>query len=453
MHVLPNTLYSLNTVLSHNDKGLAVKQTTPPSSVKLFDPATLIEPYDAYEILRSEVPVAFIEELNIHVVTRYDLLREAIRDTKTYSSKFDGFLNESRRIAFESATPEVRGKLLELQAEMVELPPTMLTLDEPEHTKYRSLVSKLFTNAQIKNAEPNVQAVIDEKIANFSAANTAHSVEFVSAFAGSVPLTIIADRLGIPAESRAFFDDAATAAASELRLTPLPGEEMIRRAQLAVDLQKLCIELIEARRREPRDDMITILANSKLEDENRYLTHGECISVLNQFLVAGHETTASAFSWGMLLLCQNPELQTQLTDNPALTRTFVEEVLRLESPVQGLPRLVTQDTELGGYPLKAGSLIMLRYGAANRDEQQFERPNEVNLERSKAGSQLAFGAGVHFCVGAPLARQELTLGFPALLRLAHDYELDPGHPPPLAEASFILRNLPELHIRWNQSSR
>ena len=424
-----------------------MNQTVPPSSVNLFDPATLIEPYSAYETLRAEAPVAYIKELNIHVVTRYDLLREAIRDTKTYSSRFDGFLNESRKIAFESSTPQVQAELLRIQGEMVELPPTMLTLDEPEHTRYRSLVSKLFTSAQIKNAQDNVQRVIDEHVAGFGAGGGANSFEFVGAFAGAVPLTIIADRLGIPAEDRDFFYDAATAAASELRLTPLSGDEMVRRAQLAVDLQKLCIRLIEERRLQPRDDMITILANSKLEDEDRQLTHGECISILNQFLVAGHETTSSAFSWGMLLLCQNPGLQQELHDDPTLIKTFVEEILRLESPVQGLPRLVTKDTELGGQTLTAGSMIMLRYGAANRDEQQFEQPERIDLQRSKAGSQLAFGAGVHFCVGAPLARQELNLGFAALINHAQNYQLDPDFAAPMAEASFILRNLPELHVR------
>ena len=161
--------------------------------------------------------------------------------------------------------------------------------------------------------------------------------------------------------------------------------------------------------------MITILANAKLEDEDRQLTHGECISVLNQFLVAGHETTSSAFGWGMLLLCRNPHVQDEIRGDEKLIKTFVEEILRLEAPVQGLPRLVKKDTDLGGYALKAGDMIMLRYGAANRDERQFEKPDELNIHRPKAGSQLAFGAGVHFCIGAPLARQELNLGFKRIL--------------------------------------
>lgn len=415
--------------------------------VQLFATDTLIDPYDAYQTLRDKAPVYFVPELNVHVITRYDLLREATMDTKTYSSKYDGFLQESQRIAFANASPEIQAELTRLASAMIIAPPTMLTLDEPEHTQYRSLVNQLFTAAQIRSSESAVQGVIDQAIASFGPGN---EIDFAETFATKVPLQIIADRLGIPQQDREFFEDAATAAASALRLTPLPGEEMVRRAQLALDLQKLCVQLIEERRREPQNDMISILANSELGVENRPLTHGECISVLNQFLVAGHETTASAFSWGMLLLCKNPELQVELRDNPALTRTFVEETLRMEAPVQGLPRLVTKDTELGGVELKAGSMVMLRYGAANRDERQFEDPDRVDLHRKRAGAQLAFGSGVHFCIGAPLARQELNLGFPALLKHAKNFRLNPNKPAPEAEASFILRNLPHLHVEYDR---
>ena len=414
--------------------------------IQLFATETLIEPYEAYEVLRNEAPVYFVPELNVHVITRYDLLRQATMDTATYSSKFDGFLQESQRIAFEAASPEVQSELMRLGGEMLDVPPTMLTLDEPEHTQYRSLVNKLFTAGQIKAAQPAVQGVIDNTIA---ALGERTRIDFVSEFAAPVPLQIIADRLGVPQEDREFFDDAATAAASALRLTPLPGDEMVRRARLALDLQRLCVRLVEARRAEPRDDMISILANSKLGEEDRELTHGECISILNQFLVAGHETTASAFSWGMLLLCKNPELQEQLRAEPALIKTFVEETLRIEAPVQGLPRLVTKDTELGGVPLKAGSMVMLRYGAANRDAAQFENPDEVDLHRRRAGAQLAFGSGVHFCIGAPLARQELNLGFPAILQHGKNFRLNPDEAAPAAEASFVLRNLPHLHIEFD----
>jgi len=154
-------------------------------NVQLFAPETLIEPYEAYEILRNEAPVYHVPELNVHVITRYDLLRQATMDTKTYSSKFDGFLQESQRIAFANASAEVQAELMRLMGEMIDLPPTMLTLDEPEHTQYRSLVNKLFTAGQIKNAEPAVQGVIDTTIAAFGETT---SIDFVEAFAGPVPL-------------------------------------------------------------------------------------------------------------------------------------------------------------------------------------------------------------------------------------------------------------------------
>jgi len=332
------------------------------------------------------------------------------------------------------------------------LPPTMLTLDEPEHTKYRSLVSQLFTGSQVKTAEGQVRAVIEANLEAMLAAaeHNGGEIDFMQAFAFPVPLTIISDRLGIPEEDREFFYDAATAAAAGLRMSPVAAEEEVRRARLAVDLQQLLIRLIEARRLDPRDDMISILANSTLADEDRQLTHGECISILNQFLVAGHETTTSTFGWGMLILCRQPQIQDELRADPKLIRTFVEETLRFEAPVQGLPRLVTRDTELGGYPIKAGEFVMLRYGAANRDERQFENPDVVDVHRKKAGMQLAFGSGTHHCIGAPLARQELTLGFPALLERMQNIRLAPGHPEPEAEPSMILRNLPHLHIQFER---
>lgn len=418
------------------------------AEVSLFDQDTLIDPYAAYKTLRDQAPVHFEPGFGAYIVTRYDLIREAIRDTATYSSEFGDFLDGARKILFQQAPPDVQQKLVELNEQMIFLPPTMLTLDEPEHTRYRSLVAKLFTGSEVRKSEPTVREVVEHNIEGLAAAPESDgelAADFMSAFAFPVPLRIIADRLGIPAAERVFFDEAATAAASGLRLSPLTPEQMLHRAQLALDLQNLLVSLVEARRLEPAEDMITILANSRLEDEDRLLTHGEALSILNQFLVAGHETTSSAFGWGMLLLCRNPGLQAEIRGDAGRIRTFVEEALRMEAPVQGLPRLVTRDTELGGVPLAAGSLIMLRFGAANRDERQFEDPDQVRIDRKKAGMQLAFGSGVHHCIGAPLARQELNLGFAALLERFEDFRLADGADPE-AEPSFILRNLPTLPI-------
>ena len=416
------------------------------NDVQLFDVQTLKSPHAAHKRLRDEAPVYFAPELGVHVVTRYDLLREALRDPETFSSQFGTFLQEPQRRRFESASGQAQEAILAITDQLIFEPPTMLTLDRPEHTRYRTLVNELFTGSRIKRAQDAVQQVIDDTIESFAGCS---AIEFVSRFALPIPLRIIGDRLGVPDDERDRFERCASNAADSLRLIFYDDQELIRRMQLEVDLQRLMLRIYRARRASPHDDMISILATSKLQPEGRPLSDGEVLSILRQFLVAGHETTSSAFGWGMLSLCERPALQDALRSHPEKMRTFVEEALRVESPVQGLPRVVTKDTELGGHALKAGDFVMLRYGAANRDERAFENPDQVDIDRLKAGMQMAFGSGVHHCIGAPLARQELNLGFAALLKRIENIRLDPDQPPPEAEPSFVLRNLAHLYIRFD----
>lgn len=417
------------------------------SDINLFDDETLVHPWEAYDRLREHAPVYYMADLNVHVVTRYDLLMQAARDVETYSSQFGDFLAASQMRTFAAAPPEVQQEVMKYASKMIIPPPTLLSADPPVHQKYRSLVDKLFTAGQVKKMEPFVQKIIDDTIESFIDEG---EMDFIERFAFPIPLRIIADRLGIPEADHPFFFDGATAAASGLRLTQPSDDEMIRRTKLAVELQEFLIALLEERRKNPKDDMISLLGEVRLEDEDRPLNHGEVNGILQQFLVAGHETTASTFGWGMLLLCRNPSADDKIRGNKKAIRTFCEEALRLEAPVQGLPRVVTKDTELGGFPLKKGDMIMLRYGAANRDERQFGCPNDLDVERKNAGSQLAFGTGIHHCIGSPLARQELNLGFGSLLERAGNFRLAPGHPEPEAEPSFILRNLPQLHIQFEK---
>jgi len=415
--------------------------------IQLFSLANLIDPYPAYKQLRDEEPVYFVPEMNLHVITRYDLLRDVLKRTDVFSSKFDAFLGGAQQMAFSSLPEEAQKEAQRIGSQMVATPPTMLTLDEPEHTQYRSLVKKLFTVSEIKKSEPDVRRIVDKQIA---AMRGHDALDFMQTFAFPIPLEIISDRLGIPEEEKAFFHQAATAAASGLKMAPATPEMLLERLQYGVDLQQLLIRLIEARRVEPRQDMITILANSKLEEEDRHLTHGEALSILNQFLVAGHETTSSTFGWGMFLLCQTPALQDEIRGDEKKIKVFIDEVLRMEAPVQGLPRVVTRDTKLGDYDLKAGDVVMVRYGAANRDERQFENPDEVDVGREKAGMQMAFGSGVHHCIGAPLARQELSIGFYELMDKFQDFSMDEDKPAPVPDPSLILRGLPQLHIKYKE---
>lgn len=425
----------------------AINENADLSDINLFDDKTLIDPWEAYDRLREHAPVYYMADLNVHVVTRYDLLMEAARDVETYSSQFGDFLQASQMRAFAAAPPDVQQEIMKYAGKMVVQPATLLSADPPVHGSYRSLVDKLFTAGQVKKMEPFVQKIIDETIDDFIDEG---EIDFIDRFAFPIPLRIIADRLGIPEADLPFFFDGATAAASALRATVPSHEEMVRRVKLAVELQDFLIALLEEKRKNPKDDMISLLGQVRLETEDRPLNHGEVVSILQQFLVAGHETTASTFGWGMLLLCRNPGVEDKIRGEKKGIRTFCEEALRIEAPVQGLPRVVTKDTELGGFPLKKGDMIMLRYGAANRDERQFACPNDLDVERKNAGSQLAFGTGIHHCIGSPLARQELNLGFGSLLEWAGNFRLAPGHPDPEAEPSFILRNLPQLHIQFDK---
>jgi cytochrome P450 len=418
------------------------------SDISLFSPETLCDPWDTYRRLRDHAPVFPVPELNLKVVTRYDLLMEVIRDTETYSSNSGDFIGGDGSRFLAMAPPDVQDALKEIRSRMMPPINTLLTADPPVHGKYRSLVGRVFTAGKVRKMQPYVDAIIGDTIDQFI--DEDGPIDFMEGFAFPVPIRIIADRLGVPPEDRELFYDGATATAAGLRLTVPSPEEMLRRAKLGVELQNYMVDLVERRRKDPQDDMATTLALAELADEKRPLNGPELWSIINQFLIAGHETTTSAFGAGMLLLVQHPELQEQIRGEPELVRTFVEEVLRLEAPVQGLPRRVTRDTELGGFPLKASEMIMLRYGAANRDERQFDRPDEVDLHRKNAGSHLAFGSGTHHCPGAPLSRQEMTRGFPALLERMGNFRLAPGHPEPKAEPSFILRSLPELWIDFDR---
>lgn len=417
------------------------------SDVRLASEETLVDPWETYRRLRDHAPVFDAPDLGLKVVTRYDLIMEVLKDPETYSSTSTFVADVQMRSLF-SAPPEVQKQLIEINSGRQPPANTLLTADPPVHTRYRSPVSKLFRAGRVKKMQPYVDAIVSEAIDAFE--EGPGPVDFVARFAFPVPLRIIADRLGVPAEDREFFYDGATAAAALLRMTTPPPDEMLRRARLLVGLEDYMTELVEKRRADPKDDLCSALAAARLEQEDRPFDRAETWSILSQFLVAGHETTASAFGFAMRILCEKPDLQSRIRGDEDLVRCFVEEALRLEAPVQGLPRVVTKDTELAGVPLAAGETIMLRYGAANRDERQYPMPDEVDLARPHPGAHLTFGSGTHHCPGAPLSRQELNRGILALLDRLENLRLSPAHPPPRAEPSVILRNLPELWIEFDR---
>ena len=215
-------------------------------------------------------------------------------------------------------------------------------------------------------------------------------------FAIPVPMYVIADQLGVPRSDRDKFKEWSDAAVAPLGLL-ISDERKIECAKLAVNMHKYFVKVFADRRENPRGDIISDLVTKEVN--GKPLDTPELLSVLDQLLVAGNETTTSAIGASVVRLAQDPELVELLASQPDKCNNFAEEILRHESPVQGLFRMTTEDVEIGGTTIPQGSLVNLRYGSANRDENKYECPAEFNVDRKNASSHLAFGAGIHHCIG------------------------------------------------------
>jgi cytochrome P450 len=413
------------------------------ASINLMDPGTIECPFAAYQALRSEAPVYRIPQTGFYIVSRYDLVMEAVRNTEVFSSQINQGASGSM-----GRYPEVAELF---QREGVPFASTLISADPPVHTRYRTLVNRAFTAGRVRGMQGYIQQIVDELIDDFIDRG---EVEFVADFAIKLPIYIIADQLGVPRRDMQKFKDWSDASVP-IGLDIGRDAEMAR-ARLVIEFQHYFLERIEERRRDPRDDILSDLVNARLEEDGypdgRPLDGSELLSIIQQLLVAGNETTTNALAAGMVLLIENPDQLALLqAGDDKVMRTFCEEVLRLESPVAGLFRVTTRDTVLGGTPIPAGAMVNLRWAAANRDEAVFAEAERLDVCRRNAGAQIAFGVGVHFCVGAMLAREEMFLGFRTLLRRLANIRMA-GDPAALEHhPNFILRGLKELRLRFDRA--
>jgi cytochrome P450 len=261
-----------------------------------------------------------------------------------------------------------------------------------------------------------------------------------------LPIYVIADQLGVPRSELPLLKKWSDASAS--RVGQLADEErQLQDANDIVEFQHYFADMLDRLRDNPQDNIISDLANAKI-DEGRLLTKAEALGMLQQILVAGNETSTNAISGGVVLLIQNPQQQQRLRESPEHVLTAVEEILRLESPTTGMWRRVTCDTEMGGVEIPEGSMVMVRYEAANRDECVFSDPEKMDVLRSNAKDHLAFGQGIHFCLGAQLARTELEIALSALLKRTDNWALAEGKNTLLHHPNMLLRGLKELHITF-----
>jgi cytochrome P450 len=410
--------------------------------VDLMDPATIECPYPAYERLRDEAPVYFEPTLQMYVITRYDDVRAVLRDTKR-------FVVSNRRM-------HPRQDLINetfVKAGGVVPAAAMTNLDNPEHRVLRGLYNDTFAPASIERLAGYVTDLAHQVIDRFIDRGRC---ELIRDFTTPFPLGVIGNIMGIEDPGDLARIKIWTDAWVQRRGLQQSDAEVVRTTELEVEAQKFFQPIIDRLREDPEAPGLLgeVVRAVVPEWGNRRMNDAEAqTACLQEMFVAGAETTTSAFGHALKILIENRGLQERLRADLDLVPAFVEELLRFESPVQSHFRRVTADAEIHGVLIPAGSMVNIRYASANRDDRQFDDPEEIRLDRPNSGRHLGFGQGTHLCLGASLARLELRIGLRALLeRLAEVWFIDGAndfahHP------NIVVRGLKELHIGFTAAAR
>ena len=405
----------------------------------VFSPDTLLDPWDFYaEMHASGTKMQHLPEMNTWVVYSYDLCSEATGRPEVFSNDFGS--------AMGADDPEID----EILKEGWDNPPTLLTADHPVHTRNRKLVNLAFSAPRVNAIEDDMRAKSIELIDSF--ADKGHC-EFVEEFAIPLPVAMIAQQIGLdndPKQVKAW-SDAAVDRFSQM----VNRERELECARMFVEYQKYMMGKIADRRANGGDDLLTDLVEARVEGETP-LTDEEITSIMQQFMVAGNETTTSTLAGGLLQLIRNPEQMEKAKaaaggKDPKTIQNLVEEALRYETPTAGMWRVVKADTELGGVELKAGTMLQLRYSAANRDPAKFENPDKFDIERKNARAHLAFGKGPHMCVGNMLSRKEMLVAFDELLCRLDDFALADEDAITILP-NILLRGVTKLPITFRKAS-
>lgn len=399
-----------------------------------FDPQVIEDPFDWYQQALARGPITTAGGGSVHLVLSHKLVSEAAGRPADFSSDFGAMMRGARSDDAEITAIEADGW------PQVD---TMLTADPPVHTRFRKLVNLAFSMPRVNAMDAEVRAIVDGLLDRLDGQDV---VELVHDFAVPLPVTVIARQIGM--DDSDVGDVKRWSDAFADRLGAMANREReIECARLIVEFQQAVKLRIDARRDgQGPDDLLAAIVNARIDGE-RPLDDAEILSVVQQLMVAGNETTTSTIAGGLLLLIRNPDQLAKVRANPALIPNMVEEMLRLLSPTAGLWRVAAHDTELGGTPIAKGEMLMLRFAAANRDPAYFADPDRFDVERKNARSHLAFGRGIHMCVGNMLSRKELAVAFERLIARYDRFELPEGlndfhHAP-----NRLLRGLARLNVR------
>jgi cytochrome P450 len=394
-----------------------------------LEPDFIRDPYPHYERLRTTDPM-HQTPFNSFVASRHAEVSLVLRD-KRFGKDFS---ERSRR----RYGPEIMQEPV-----FRNLGSTMLQADPPDHTRLRGLVVKAFTARRVEDMRPRVQEIVDQSL---DAVTDRGHMDLIGEFAFRLPVTIICDMLGIPEEHREGFHHGTSVGVRILDPVPMTPEEIKQGNARNLMAQAYFQQLFDLRRRNPGDDLTTHLVQAE-EDGSRLSTE-ELVANIMLLFVAGHETTVNLIGNGLLALHRNPDQLALLKARPELITDAIEEFLRYDSSVQATGRVALEDIDdLGGKKIPKGDNVLCLLGSANRDPAVYpDRPDRLDITRQNV-RPLSFGGGIHFCLGAQLARLEAEIAIGTLLRRLPELRLDDAENPEW-RPTYILRGLKQLPASW-----
>jgi cytochrome P450 len=390
------------------------------------------DPYQFFHLLREHEPVHHTP-MGVYMLTRYADASAIVRDPALSNNERNSDIYQAFQQANPDATP---GPFDDEFGQAV-----ILFLDPPDHTRLRGLVSKAFTPKVIGRLRPRIEQIVDERLDAVEARGDGH-MDVVADLAYPLPVVIICELLGVPPEDHATFQGWSSDLAHSIDPDPLVSPEQQERINAAADaFLDYFHDLIERRRRDPGDDLLSALIAA--EEGGDRLSETELLATGLFLLIAGHETTVNLIGNGTLALLRNRDQFDRLRAEPALDHNAIEELLRYDSPVTFTQRITLADYQLGDVTIPARQQVIPILAAANRDPDVFAEPDRLDLSRENANRHLAFGGGHHFCLGAALARLEGEVAIPSLVRRFPNLELDGT---PERRDTFTLRGLTHLPV-------
>jgi cytochrome P450 len=402
----------------------------------LFDPAVVEDPFPYYEHLRRTDPVHRVAGTTAYLVTRMDLIHEVVAKPAVYSSVSTVFLHHRAH----DDGPGLRGVWPDAEVDTSQ-GSVLATADPPDHTRQRKVVTRRLSTSVMQGMEPEFRALVDGVL---DRALPTGRIELMSALAEPLPMVMVARILGVD-------DDKAPALkeqgyASVEAISGFVSDERLRELGAPMmNVGPVVDRYLEARAAQHYDPESLIGVCGQAVEAGE-LTDLEAMATLFLLITAGGESTTSLTGTGARILAERPDLQDRLRREPHLVPAFVEEACRIDPPFRGHYRTVVSDTELGGVSIPGGSTLVLVWPAANHDSDEFEHPDDIDLDRPNPRQHVGFGWGIHLCVGAPLARVEAKVAFEQLLARTKSFSSDPDAAPLRYHRSLMVRRLVELPL-------